>query len=208
MTAPTTVAVGDIVPGRPARPGGADTALEARAANPTCADCGTEGPLHARGRCSACYQRRLRALKAAGTYQALNEPRPIVERLWEKTTPGWGGCIIWTAGVTPEGYGTIEIRGKGRKALYVHRVAYELMIGPIPEGMHLDHVCHNRDLSCLGREKCLHRRCVNPHHLEPVTPRENQHRSPLTITGRNARKTRCINGHPFDEDGQDGGSRG
>jgi len=57
-------------------------------------------------------------------------------------------------------------------------------------------MCHNGDTSCLGGNGCLHRRCVNPQHLGPVTPRENQHRSHLT----SASKTVCANGHPFTEE--------
>jgi hypothetical protein len=78
--------------------------------------------------------------------------------------------------------------------MYAQRVAYELEVGPIPKGKALDHLCHNADLSCLGGAGCLHRRCVNPRHLEPVTMREN------TMRGRgHGSETHCPSGHPYDD---------
>jgi len=111
------------------------------------------------------------------------------ERLLASVTPGWGGCILRTAGLDRDGYSLIrESGGKTRRA---HRVAYELLIGQIPQGLHLDHLCHTRDMACPGGPVCLHRRCINPAHLEPVAGLEN------TIRGGNSRKTRCNNGHEF-----------
>ena len=113
------------------------------------------------------------------------------ERLLTSVTPGQGGCILRTAGLERDGYSLIrESGGKTRRA---HRVAYELLVGPIPEDYHLDHLCHTRDLMCSGGPQCLHRRCINPLHLEPVVSREN------TIRGGNSRKTHCVNGHEFTE---------
>jgi hypothetical protein len=111
------------------------------------------------------------------------------ERLLAAVTPGWGGCILRTEGIDRDGYSLIrESGGKTRRA---HRVAYELLVGPIGAGLQLDHGCHTRDLNCPGGVDCLHRRCINPHHLEPVTSREN------TVRGGNSRKTHCANGHEF-----------
>lgn len=111
-------------------------------------------------------------------------------RLFAKTTPGPNGCIVWTASLSNRGYGRFLFEGKARAA---HRVAYELMVASIPAGMVIDHICHNRDLNCAGGSHCLHRRCVNPHHLEPVSQQENIHRSPH----RPVNKTHCVKGHEY-----------
>jgi hypothetical protein len=72
---------------------------------------------------------------------------------------------------------------KGRKWL-AHRAFYDLLVGPIPEGLTLDHLCRNTP-------------CVNPEHLEPVTQRENNLRADDSPTTQNARKTHCKRGHEF-----------
>lgn len=82
-------------------------------------------------------------------------------------------------GANTQGYG---IYGKRR----AHRVSYEMLVGPIPEGLHLDHLCRNRA-------------CVNPGHLEPVSHRENMRRG-NGWPGRNAKKTHCPQGHPYSEE--------
>lgn len=155
-----------------------------------CIDC--EAPrVYARQRCNPCYARHKRALKRAGEYTPLRTYGSTTERLLADVTPGWGGCILRTAGIDRDGYGLIrEGAGKTRRA---HRVAYELLVGPIPDGLHLDHLCHTTDTSCAGGPSCLHRRCINPRHLEPVTSAEN------SLRGVNARKTHCSNGHEFTE---------
>ena len=91
-------------------------------------------------------------------------------------------CWIWTGTILDNGYG--QVRLDGRRWL-VHRLFYESFIGPIPEGMQLDHLCRVRA-------------CVNPNHLEPVTGRENLMRG-RTKAAMNATKTHCIHGHPFNE---------
>jgi len=70
------------------------------------------------------------------------------------------GCWVWTAALTDCGYGVINRGGRTHKA---HRFIYEQVVGPIPEGMTLDHLC-------------LNHACVNPTHLEPVTRSENSRR--------------------------------
>ena len=109
-----------------------------------------------------------------------------LDRFLAKTTPGpmpteWTGkpedkteCLLWTAGKIPEGYGQFWFNKKQIKA---HRFIYEFFNGTIPKGLHLDHLCRIRN-------------CVNLLHLEPVTPKENNNRSPITKeSARNTGKT-------------------
>lgn len=92
------------------------------------------------------------------------------------------GCWIWTGARNPEPrpYGQVGWEGRVLKA---HRVVYELLVGPIPEGLHLDHLCRRPP-------------CVNPLHLEPVTNRENCLRGEGPFAQR-ARQTHCAHGHEF-----------
>lgn len=109
----------------------------------------------------------------------LGSPNPTIsgsleERFWRKVrqTPT---CWLWTgatSGSLP--YGVIYL-SRGHYVM-AHRVSHELFIGPIPEGLEIDHVCHSRDLSCPGGSSCPHRLCVNPDHLEAVTHLENMRR--------------------------------
>lgn len=87
-------------------------------------------------------------------------------------------CWLWTGNITKTGYGWMKVRGVDS---YAHRWAYEGFVGPIPEGLHIDHLCHTNSLTCPGGNSCLHRRCVNTDHLEPVTNAENARRSQARI---------------------------
>lgn len=91
------------------------------------------------------------------------------------------GCIVWTGSGNNKGYGQIRVN---RKKMVAHRLMYELTFGAIPDGMQLDHLC---------RVRC----CINPHHLEPVTCRENIMRG-NGVAATHSRKTHCKNGHPLD----------
>lgn len=97
------------------------------------------------------------------------------------------------------GYGVLHDRATGPGNVLMHRWSFEHFRGPIPEGMQIDHLCHTRDASCLGGHDCLHRRCVNPEHLEPVTLPENvlRGRGPFA---ENARKTHCKRNHALTPD--------
>lgn len=114
------------------------------------------------------------------------------------------GCWSWI-GALRNGYGVIN--GHRRNERLAHRVAYETWVGPIPDGLTLDHICHTYDETCLGGQGCLHRRCINPTHLEPVTINENVSRGRKHYSSR----THCPSGHPFSVENtalrSDGGRR-
>jgi hypothetical protein len=97
------------------------------------------------------------------------------------------GCWEWQQCRTRKGYGQVTVSRAGVwKRLYAHRVSYEVFVGPIPDGLQIDHLCRNRA-------------CVNPKHLEPVTSWQNNHRSPLSRASINAAKRKCPKGHAYDE---------
>lgn len=102
------------------------------------------------------------------------------------------GCWLWDKALDRDGYGVIQATRRDS----AHRVTYLAHIGPIPAGHVLDHTCHSTDPTCPGGGDCLHRRCVNPAHLEPVTPGENTQRG-TSPSALNARKTHCHRGHEF-----------
>jgi hypothetical protein len=97
------------------------------------------------------------------------------------------GCWIWQGASTSGGYGVIRFRRTpGERGTYnapTHRVSYLIHVGPIPEGLVLDHLCRVR-------------LCCNPDHLEPVTNRENILRG-VSPSARNAHMTHCDYGHPL-----------
>lgn len=102
------------------------------------------------------------------------------------------GCWLWQKGLDRYGYGVLNVRGRNS----AHRGAYIGFIGPIPPGMTIDHLCHSADSACRGGASCMHRRCVNPDHLEAVSGKVNTLRG-TSVSAVNARKTHCIRGHEF-----------
>jgi len=100
-------------------------------------------------------------------------------------------CWPWTGRVNEQGYGIIYEGGlDGGRRLRAHRAMYELHVGPIADGLTLDHLCHTRAVpDCADGPTCAHRRCVNPAHLEPVTKAENLRR------GEPRNRTHCPHGH-------------
>lgn len=139
--------------------------------NPPCAADGCERLSKTRGLCSLHYQRWL--YHGSADIVLNNRGKPLLERFLEKVEFLPSGCWAWTGTVSYKGYGRISDSASGRLALPAHWAAYELFVGPIPEGLQIDHLCHTRDPRCMPGNTCQHRRCVNPDHLEPVTPREN-----------------------------------
>lgn len=131
-----------------------------------CSVDGCESPHLARGLCQKHYQR----MKKFGSVE-LPPPKPREELFWESVDKNVDGdCWHFTGHVAKHGYGYFALGNAGN--MLAHRYAYELVVGPVPAGLDLDHLCHSRDLDCPGGA-CLHRRCVNPAHLEPVSRREN-----------------------------------
>lgn len=98
----------------------------------------------------------------------------LAERLHAGYAVTEAGCWQWKRSLNSRGYGLISVKGV---ATLAHRVAHELLVGAIPEGMTVDHPCRNKA-------------CVNPDHFEIVTRGENSRRgSPGTD------KTHCLRGH-------------
>lgn len=108
------------------------------------------------------------------------------ERFWSKVDRrGPDECWPWTGALSPKGYG--KFRGADGRTKQAHRVAYELAVGPIPAGMTIDHV---------RSRGCIHRHCVNPAHLEPVTMGVNVLRGEGP-SAQHARATHCPQGHAY-----------
>lgn len=105
------------------------------------------------------------------------------ERFWPKVDKA-GECWSWTANCLPSGYGVFS-RGGRRGTMLAHRFAYELANGPIPEGVTIDHLCHTPG-------------CVRAEHLEAVSQAVNNGRARGNQFQRNAAKTHCPKGHPYD----------
>lgn len=110
-------------------------------------------------------------------------PKPLLteERFWAKVDAS-GDCWEWTAYKAPNGYGQFRINSP-RKMEYAHRYAWAELVGPIPAGLELDHLCRVRH-------------CVNPDHLEVVSPQTNTLRS-VSPSSLQAKQTECIKGHPL-----------
>lgn len=100
--------------------------------------------------------------------------------------PADTGCWLWVGTTAATGYGTLK---SGQSHYLAHRVSYVLHCGPIPDGLHIDHLC---------RVRC----CVNPDHLEPVTIGENTRRgrSAEVTRARYATITHCPQGHEYTEE--------
>ncbi len=107
------------------------------------------------------------------------------EDFWSRVQKGGTEeCWPWQ-GAMVGGYGTISVSGK---TMYVHRYAYILTFGPIPDGHHVHH-----------REPCTTKLCCNPAHLIALTPKEHNHQpGHAAAIGRG--KTHCPQGHPYTEE--------
>jgi hypothetical protein len=109
---------------------------------------------------------------------------PVDVRFFRWVVAGPNDCWVWAGKTNDEGYARLDLGSRSRnnptrRSVYVHRWSYEFHVGPIPEGLTVDHRCRNK-------------RCVNPAHLEAVTTGENTRRHTRLIT-------HCPHGHLYDE---------
>lgn len=106
-------------------------------------------------------------------------------RFWRFIDFAPTGCWLWTGARNHRGgYGLFAALNS--RLVQAHRFAFEFLVGPIPAGFQIDHLCRIP-------------RCVNPAHLEPVSARENTLRG-FGVTAANAQKTHCLRGHPLTPD--------
>lgn len=148
-------------------------------ADRTCSIEGCEQESRSRGWCKKHYERWRR------NGDPLDPGSRIVGDVvarFEASVERTAGCWYWIGRIGQSGYGYLN---EGDAAHLAHRWSYQHHIGPIPEGLSLDHLCRVTY-------------CVNPAHLEPVTHRENVLRG-TGPSARHARLTHCKYGHPFDE---------
>ncbi len=112
-----------------------------------------------RGWCSAHY----RLWQLHGKPERLDRETPShYDRFWGFALPQ-EGCWEWSGYTSRDGYPRLSISNDPKRIVLAHRVSYELHKGPIPEGLQIDHLCHNKS-------------CTNPDHLEAVTGAENTRR--------------------------------
>lgn len=111
---------------------------------------------------------------------------PVGERIRASVTIDERGCWVWQKSTLAGGYGQIWVGSRTdgtRRRQVAHRASYEAFVGPVPDGLFLDHLCRNRA-------------CVNPDHLEPVSTQTNIRRG-VAPPAINAAKTHCKRGHEF-----------
>lgn len=159
---------------------------------PECLEPGCDRSAKHRGLCHKHYERARRNGRLTIKQPKRGWPANLTEQLERQDS----GCLYWTGrSGTPGGYGIVHVAPD--RDIPVHVAAYELWVGPIPDGFEVDHLCHDPD-TCHLSDGCPHRRCVEPTHLLPVPPLANSLRSnsPWAI---NARKTHCREGHPLPE---------
>lgn len=128
--------------------------IKARRTGCSVADC--DRPHQALGYCQL-HRERMKRGGSPTSLLLIRDARERFDTFVEKTDTCW----LWTGSLTYDGYGLFRENNRRTGA---HRFAYEYLVGPIPEGLQLDHLCRVRN-------------CVNPEHLEPVTPAENVRRA-------------------------------
>lgn len=112
------------------------------------------------------------------------------KKVIDRIEPQNNGCWHYPAKLNAKGYAATRIGWPVTKAILVHRLSWIYFKGDIPEGMVIDHLCHDPAI-CEGGNSCKHRRCVNPDHLQVVTSSENSKKTVRLMKFR----TTCVNGH-------------
>ncbi|HEY7824270.1 MAG TPA: HNH endonuclease signature motif containing protein [Acidimicrobiia bacterium] len=125
--------------------------------NAVCSIPGCHERHEARGWCNKHYLRWKRHGNPLGWGHGL-----LWDRFWNKVDAS-GDCWEWIGATAGNGYGKINVKGRDHYPEFAHRVGWELLVGPIPDGLVIDHLCRNT-------------LCVNPDHLEPVTHKVNVRR--------------------------------
>ncbi len=131
-------------------------------------------------RCSGCWAK---AMSFRRSLNARPRAKSLIEAALRDVPMGGPGCWEPERAVTGLGYHRIRYKGK---VYGLHRLTWELVNGPIPEGLEIDHLCRNPS-------------CVRPSHLEPVTHRVNQERG-FGAPSLNAKRTHCVRGHALSGD--------
>lgn len=134
-----------------------------------------------------CSQPPPRLSPIAPLPSALMVPKPrgsVEQRFWSHVERrGSDECWLWNGSLASGGYGRLRLGGRGSQYEEVHRFAYRLLVGEIPDGHHIHHRCETRS-------------CVNPAHLEALLPGEHLHRG-ASLQARFAQRTHCKHGHEF-----------
>lgn len=143
-----------------------------------CVVCDRKKKITARGMCPGCYTRWNKTGSTEPTYL---HGLTLEEAFWRRVDRrGPEECWTWLGSTSTVGYGRLT----HEKTLHMaHRLSYELQVGPIADGLVIDHLCRTTN-------------CVNPAHLEPVTTRTNVLRG-IGPSAANTRKTHCPAGHPY-----------
>lgn len=134
-------------------------------------------PLQGRKQTAEHISRRIASLKQRWAA----EPRKRLDirtKLLTKIAVDAKGCWVWTGAVFRKPYGSYGQLRMENRCVRAHRISYETFVGPIPEGLELDHLCHNT-------------LCINPAHLEPVTHHENMQRR------KDSNQPHCKHGHLY-----------